>query len=675
MNFKLHNKYEITLNNKTYTAYNTLFKTVYEKIANLEQYTSHIAIGTGTSSKDFTDTKLSSYLMSFSTQTEEIQCDVSKSPLYIQKVVTIDSSNAQTFSFSEIGITNTSEFDPIIFNHVLLTDTDGNVVSITRNSGDTLQIKVTIYLELTPQSSALFTKGKNQLIKQMLGENLDIEDNSLYIARGENLAENVLLNRATPILNNAVKCSNKITYNDDQSVTINFSADLGVGETEEVLIVYNNQACIRLNTQEFNTPQVQTVEQITPSAGNTIELGLLVKNVESCYKISDTNILESDYFTAKYSNKITDKVSNIFDLPFTASTPRFVSKDGKMIAFIYNDYTYIYKYDNHEFVKLNTTQVPSANLQKIIMMEDIVICILTEEPYIQVYKVVENNVIRQTMKLTTYSASAYPYSFVDVDATIIDNKITLGLILNDQKYTPLIMTLETDSDNQYCDKLAIPSLDSAKVVCGIYNPNYNQYLISFMCDTYQGITDYYVEDYTVNGFSINSNAGMAYGLLANSLGVLYGGRMIISQKDTSPKLKAYYYPNMESASNDFSSADLHFISYNGDYIISKTQEDSSYKIFNSHIIDALSEFESGFPDYIEQDKILDLTFAGDYLIVFYDDSLEPNFGLLLKNNLTRIDNLSDQTANYLINYNKFVLLGQEEDEGVKANLTFTLGDQ
>ena len=119
MNLKLHNKYEITLRNKTYVAYNTLLNTVYDKISNLEQYTSHIAIGTGTIQKNIDDTKLESYLMTFNASTEEIQSDVSKDTLYIKKVVTIDESNTDTFSFSELGLTCSNEFDPIIYNHVV----------------------------------------------------------------------------------------------------------------------------------------------------------------------------------------------------------------------------------------------------------------------------------------------------------------------------------------------------------------------------------------------------------------------------------------------------------------------------------------------------------------------------------------------------------------------------
>ena len=153
MNIKLHNKFEIILPNKTYTAYNTLLSSVYEKIANLSQYTSNIAIGTGLNKINYTENKLGNYLRTFTANTEEIQSDVTKGTLYIVKTATIDEDFDGTFSFSELGLTDTNEFNPTIYNHVLLTDSDGTPVSITRNQGDTMQIRVTIYLELSQNST------------------------------------------------------------------------------------------------------------------------------------------------------------------------------------------------------------------------------------------------------------------------------------------------------------------------------------------------------------------------------------------------------------------------------------------------------------------------------------------------------------------------------------------
>ena len=62
--------------------------------------------------------------MSFKTQTEEIQSDASKDSLYIKKVVHIAESDPNTFSFCELGLTNSNNYNPIIFNHVLLTNQD-----------------------------------------------------------------------------------------------------------------------------------------------------------------------------------------------------------------------------------------------------------------------------------------------------------------------------------------------------------------------------------------------------------------------------------------------------------------------------------------------------------------------------------------------------------------------
>jgi len=669
MNIKLHNKYEISIGNKTYIAYNTLLDTIYDKISNLEQYTSHIAIGTGTSRKSITDTNLGNYLRTFETRTEEIQSDISKNTLFIKKIVSINEDDTSVFSFSELGLTNTNDFDPVIFNHVLITNQDGEVITITRNLGDAMEIKVTIYLELTPQSQALFIQGENQLIKQILGEDLKIEDNKLYALRGENLVPNEHTIRSTPDLTKAVVCKKSFAINTDGSVNITYTAELGEGETEEILLVYNNEVVVRLNTLEFNPIQTIT-NTYSCQPSNIIEIDKNVKNINSVMQITPNgNIADTTHTITVFGKKLTDKVVDIFDQPFDSNTPRFVSKDGKMIAFLFNSYVHIYKYNNYKFTKVNTTQIPASNIMKLFMFEDTILILMTTNPYIRIFKIINNNAIEQEVNMQMYDSSIYPYNWLDAEATLTkNNKIVIGIIVNDENLTPIVIRLSQNANGSYSDSFTRPNLTTAKKVYSVYQNPFCEPRVSFITDTFNGATYYFIEEFLEDTSTFASGSDTAYTLLNATLGIQVAGRTILSQKDTYPYLIAYYYPNFETVSYTYSNGIKHFTSKDGNYIIAKYQ-DSTYKIFNMHSFDNLTEFENNFPSYVNFSDIVSFEFVGDYLLVFTSSKEEPLYAIAIKNAYTRLDNLSDISSKYEISYNKYDLIGSRDLEGVKVTFS------
>jgi len=405
MNINLHNKYEITINNKTYTAYNTLLNSVYDKISKLEQFTSHIAIGTGTEERNPDDSKLGSYLMSFKTSTDEIQSDITQGALFIKKIVTIDETNTSTFSFSELGLACSNEFDPDIYNHVLLKNQSGEVVSITRNQGEVMEIKVTIYLELSEDSKPFFVEGENELIKRILGEELNEDDNNLYAIRGENIIPDSLLPNVTYDNTKLTICEKSVQENNDGTINVLYSAELGEGDTEEILILFNNKVCLRLNTLNFNEPISNSIIS-TCKNGNYIPIDKNVKQIDGVYSINDTgNIIHNSHCLINYGNSFSTKINNIFDQEFTHLTPRVVSKDGKMIGFIVDSYLHLYRYNNYNFTKINTINISLDNHKKIIIIKDVIIVFTSTDPYINIYKIVDNIAIKKDINLQTYNAS------------------------------------------------------------------------------------------------------------------------------------------------------------------------------------------------------------------------------------------------------------------------------
>ncbi|MBR2909751.1 MAG: hypothetical protein IKC11_05360 [Clostridia bacterium] len=660
MNINLHNKFEITLRNKTYTAYNTLLNSVYDKITNLSQYTSHIAIGTGTKKLTQEEHKLGNYLRTFTAETEEIQADISKGTLYIVKTTTIPEDDNSIFSFSELGLTDCGDFSPTIFNHVLLTDSNGEPVSITRNPGDLMQIKVTIYLELTQNSLGLFTIGENPLIKQILGEDLKLEDNSLYAIRGDNLTENIQTARTTPDLSQAIKCNTSYTQN-QTTYDILFSAELGEGTTEEILICYANTVCMRINTLETNAPTQETL-LITPT-NKVLEVGENIKEINSVTDDIDQTQIEN-FKTVKYAKKITDKITNLFDLPFTYNSTKFVSKDGNLIAFIKDSTVHLYKYKDYSFEKVKTN-ILAENTIKLVMFEDIIVQFLTTSPHIKIYKIVDGATIEKNVDLTFYNASSYSYDWLDVDANLmLSGTIKIGAILNNADYTPIVINLTPSGEDKYIDSIVRPQLTSAKKIYTIYKNNYGEPALGFLTDTYAGGTYYFQEEFYDQSSYLKDSNEIQYNLLAGTSKLLTSGKTILAQKESSPYLYVYYYPDYNSAPTNISQGVDHFVSCDGNYIIIKN-ELNEFKIYNLHQEGVFIPFEKGFPEDEVFLNIKDCIFVGNLVLILTETEI---YAYALKTSNTRIEALPSYDKNYSVSYNKYNLLGNKKLEGVKIEL-------
>lgn len=678
MNIKLHNTYQVTIHGKTYTAYNTLLKGVYDKIKNLEQFTSHIAIGTGTQQKSFNDSKLGTYLRTFPTQTEEISSSIENETLFIKKTVLLDESDVSTFSFSELGLTDTETFDPDIYNHVVLTDEQGKVVSITRNAGEVLQITVTIYLTLNNISDAQFTLGNNVLIQQILGENLQLDDNTLYAIRGEDLSSNETpIYRAIPEdTSKMFACTPSIIFNDDQTIDISFDCELGEGATEELLLIYGNQVAMRLNTLSILTP-TQNTQTLTPSLGNTTELGKYIQSVDIVNQITSTeNISVTDYSVTKYGNIINEKISNIFDINFPANTQKFVAKDGSTIAFLYDNSIHLYKLNNSVFTKVNTTLVPTQNILNIILFDKVIVVVLKVSPYIRIFEIEDNIATERDVSLESYYLSAFSYDWEKVDGVrISDNKIMLGFILNNENKTPLILTLTRSATrNAYFDVLTRPTIDKALNMYTINKTPYNDAVIAFVTDEFNNQLIYTIEEFSINGSQYGPSSEDAFKMISNVQSLISGGRTLIAQRSVSPYAYVFYYPDLTLAPESISSGIQHFISHDGNYMAVKDSS-GNFAIYNANRMNELIKFEKDIPSSVDQTTIVDIVFMQNLILVFTSSLNNPIFALKIKENLTRIDNLPDESSNYEITSTNYNIMGSRDLEGVKLSLNFKFGSQ
>ena len=272
-----------------------------------------------------------------------------------------------------------------------------------------------------------------------------------------------------------------------------------------------------------------------------------------------------------------------------------------------------------------------------------------------------------------YESSVYPYNWIDADLTYIeDDTLLIGLIINNDNLTPVVIKLTQNDAGDFTDDIITPSLETAKKVFSIIKNNYVEPRICFITDSYAGGTYYLTEEVYKDKKSFTANSDVSYKTLYNTDKIHVVGRNLVSEKSVSPYLKVFYYPDFTEADTSLYAGVKHYFSNDGNYMIVK-YTDNTYKIFNFHTIDNLNEFKYGFPQFVDFNNIKDFEFVGDFLLVFTSNTEEPLYFIALKNNYSRVENLSDTSSTYNISYTKHDLLGSKTLEGVEVAFTLTFG--
>ncbi len=252
MKVKLHNKVEIFQGDTKITSYNTMLKSVYQAIADLKDFSSYIALGTGQGESVFDNENLEEYVSSYALTLEEKSCNIDSNEMFVKKSITFGENEYSGLKFSEIGITDTDDENPTIYNRILIKDEDGNVLSVEKREGEALTIRITIYLSVDNDSKRFFTLGENPLLLQMMGESGSL-DKSVYAMRGMYDDDNSKsIERVVPV-GSPVKCEIKTNGSAESDFSFDIIASLGTGETLEVVFLYGGKAVARMNVSEFGT--------------------------------------------------------------------------------------------------------------------------------------------------------------------------------------------------------------------------------------------------------------------------------------------------------------------------------------------------------------------------------------------------------------------------------------
>lgn len=668
MNLKLHNKFEITKNGETIVAYNTLLRGVFAKIAGLEEYTSRLAVGTGSEQIDFDSTKMSKFSQSFETITEDICSDITQEKLYIKKLVSFDESDQTTFSFCELGLCSDSGDNPDIYNHVLLKNSEGQVVTVTKNPGDILQIRVTIYLELDVSATALFCKGENIFIKQLLGEDLGITDKKLYVTRGDETYENSYNYTHIPvsfIYSECTECDLSVEESEDGCFSLKFTAMLGSGEIEELLIFYGAELCMRQNVLDI-LPAITVTETFTPASG-IVPLGKHIKSVDKV--VAGETDITNQIRVVKYGTSLKNTVeSSLWGKP-SISFRTSHCENHKFLAYsdVDNAKIHTYKYEYGKFVEFNNS-LDGAKLRDIVFFKDKLALVYFQSPYIRIYDFDGKSFNEKQVNLSNFEALSFKYKWLQAGVIMNENGEFIIAVI-DEANNPFAIKLTLNEDGVYTDQVIRTNYDKAYKLFIFHNGEYKEPMFLFFVSTYQGETFYGCEKLDQYGnLSYFASSTEAYAVCNNYYVADAGGNIVGVGKSNNQEAKILYLPNLELETTQLPETEHIFIAQNASTVTFLTQfkklrifayegkgkfvefDDNTYNMFDTFYVDGV---------FVFQDKLFTINYSNS----------EYNNIYTIKQDRTRIDFAEYDSVD--VTYTKYNLLGSDPAEGVKLELVFT----
>ena len=654
MIFKLHNKICVQSNGKSYTFFNQMFRNTYNQISKFEPYFSHLAVGTGFKNS-FESYTLASHKKTIPLETESLQDDISKGKLCSRKVCIVDSLDLDGMFLTEIGICTSTISDPEIFNYFSLISEE-LPQGIMKEKGKPIIFTVYVYLSL--ENTENLTLGHNPLIDLILGEG--IENKNIYAMRGCNLSSKPNLDRAVPVLGE--KFPAKISFEISNSLNINFEFDLKSGEINEIVLLINDVPFFRTCVQNHKN-KISTTLNIAPKEHYIVDVG---KNIASVVSVTNTETAttETQYHSKAYATEFGDKIQLPFHNMFNAETPRFLSKDGKRIYFLIDDYIYAYENSNFEINEIATYDLHIQNIQKIVAFDDLIFLLVKEEPYIQAYRLTNQNIEQLSFNINNYTLKNNLAAVADFDATIsYDNTFMFGFIFAENKSASAVYFSFNEEQKQFNfeHENNFSSYELHNVVAMLRN-NFSDALLIFLKSGEYSYDCKIINNYPNKTYT-DVNSVLSYYYTKDTKSIYAKGRAIVIEKQTSPALWLYFYPQIYRYNLPLLSDEVdNYLSTNLLYLIQK-HKNNNYRIYSLVGYKSPEEFSNGFPSTLDKSKILDFEFLEDTLLVFLNDKKEKIVAFNLKTTNLLIENVSSTTATYEIVAEKYNLLG-ENNEGV-----------
>ncbi|MBQ8424534.1 MAG: hypothetical protein IJX17_00755 [Clostridia bacterium] len=654
MNYKLHNKIEISNGKNNYTFFNTMLESICEQFKELKSYNDYLALGTGTGTHSTDNFHLLSYKKSYKLQDDIISNDISKSnEIFIKKNLVINDSTIDGIYITEAGITDKNILNPTIYNYFsFITDNTPN--GILKEEGKPLEISIYIYLEISKSSDAFLTSGDNKFIEFLLGNGLR---DKIYCTKGNNLSDNTKsISRGFPRNCKLTECES-IFIKNESSFKLSFKANLGTGETSEIVFLIGNKPFARINLLEYKNTIVETKNHSCSSNNNII----IDENIKSIEYIENSDGL--DYKLAKHGYNFSDKINLPFHNLFNNESPRFLSKDGKMIFFINNDKIYGYINEYHTISEIKTNGVSSNNITNIISFDKYVFIVSKSAPYISSYIVENNTFIKCSIDFNSFPQNSLLSNIYKIDITLGNNNRFMFGFLDNENHNGHILYYTFDRVNKmfYFENYYKSDYNFTNVL-GMYKNTYCDAMIMFFkynTTIYETRIVYFYQDKT----NSETYSQEAYNILSDAKEIYIKGRALIVEKSYFPFINIYTYPSKNKYNILLENNEINdYLSTNLYYLIQK-EKDFLYKIYNITDFDNPTLFSMGLPTQINPKQILDFEFLNDTLLIFLDSEYEKIVAYNFLENSSLIENISSEISSYNLRLEKYDLIGKN-NEGV-----------
>ena len=367
---KLHNKLEINYNGEKFIYYNTLLDTVIDEISSFKAYNNFIAIGSGTTDTTADMETLENQIMVLPSEVESYNFDISKGIAYITKKVQIDKGVSSSFTISEVAVSS-DELGSKIINRFLLPS------PITWSEGDSLLASITIYLAMDTGSSNMnVLSGENPLIALLLGysNNAKAEEHSFSIAKGVSRTPTEAFISYESLPGEEIEATLQ-TKRIDGGVEFMLSAEIpGSDAVKEVVVAFDGVPCFRVSNFDVVNDVTTITETVTADSNMTLSLSnpYISEIVEVYNTTSDavTLVGKEDYYGLELGNY---NEAPFGSYEYKLDTTRFVSHNGRAIAFLVDGRLDFYIVQNGTFKKQDTTNFIIEGLQTLRMLDKMII--------------------------------------------------------------------------------------------------------------------------------------------------------------------------------------------------------------------------------------------------------------------------------------------------------------
>jgi len=665
MKLKYHNKLEIEVGDRTYVAYNKVLRSLYSKMCNFESFANYFAFGKGKTEIADTDTKLGDWFMCRPATTTQVSCNPESGVYYVKKVATFDSSYETAFTFTEVGIAADNSFNPDIYNHIFITDENGEIIEVVRNLGESLTIKLTIFLDITAAQNTFLTSGENNLIKALLGES--VGDTTIYAVRGTNTTENKQMSRVLPT-NYDKRYKATILTNELESgeIELNIVAKLEAGEAREVVFIMDNSVIARLNImgeREFGS----TEEVLTSSKNNTI---LVQDNVQSITEILDeNNVSVTDYSVKNVGVDFGDEITHDEFFGVNSNTPIWLSLEGDKVAFLTQSKLTILREEDYGLKLIQTGAISVDGIEHVALTGNYVVVFRNLSPYIEIYKIESNVCKRKNFYKANYDESSYSYDYSSVGVIERnDGALVIGAILA-ESCIGIALTVIEDEDGYNLTKISQSELSKVDKILTIRKTQNNEAKIIFLTSSMNNPVTPYAMDIFSYDFSGKCNYSQTETFMtAKSISVC--GKYLIVNINESPYVYLYETEDFNRVAIDTQTLQGNI---NGSTDLSYVYGlwgDGLYHFYYILDSETLFEIDSSYINNMITDSIVKILPMSRMLLIITENEENPYRVILFDEKYTLISNLPESSSDYTVNYNKYNLLGSGEFEGVQVILSF-----